>query len=217
MKYCVLAGMLLSVLFSEAQLKKNQILLGGAGNFSRQKANQEEAFFKQEYKETQLTLEPKVGLFVIERLAIGIKGGYQHVNQDQYLFSVTPLYESETYSYSKVNQFAVGPFVRYYFLPEKKKINVFSEAGLTFGGEKTKLRTRQVTGPVLGTGGQPTYSESTSEAKSNVHTFSIQAGPVLFLGPNVSFELSLGYSYAKIRSQSRNGIAAGTGFVVYLK
>lgn len=216
MRLYLMTLLVFSALISNAQLKKGQFLLGGAGNFSWQKSDQDEPFFKQDYKETQLTLEPKLGYFVIDRLAVGLKIGYSHVKQDQYLFAITPLYETETYSISKVNQFAIGPFLRYYFLPEQKRLNLFAEAGWTYGKEKANTNSKQATGPVLGTGGSPVYSESKTEVKNSVNTFSINAGPVIFVSPNVSFELSLGYAYAKVKGQARNGIAIGTGFLVYL-
>lgn len=208
---------LLIAIGANAQMEKGSMLIGGTGRFSADKSDQDEAFFKQNFKQTQYAVDPKFGIFVMDRLAAGLTVSIQHLKQDQYVYSINPLYESMTNTENKTSQFAIGPFLRYYLLPAEQKINLFSEVGWTYGQEKTRMETGQALSPTFGSGGSPSFSTSVSTAKYNVNTFSLSAGPVLFITPKVSFELSIGYSIAKVKAQERKSFSVGTGFLVYLK
>ncbi|MBL7750075.1 MAG: hypothetical protein JNN29_01760 [Chitinophagaceae bacterium] len=208
---------LLITIGANAQIEKGSILIGGTGRFSADKSDQDEAFFKQNYKQTQYAVEPKSGIFVMDKLAVGLTVSLQHQKQDQYVYSINPLYETITNTENKISQFAVGPFLRYYLLPAKQKINLFSEIGWTYGKEKTRIESAQALSPAFGSGGMPSYSTSVAKSEYNVNTFSVLAGPVLFINPKVSFELSVGYSIAKVKTQERKSFSIGTGFLVYIK
>lgn len=208
---------LLITIGANAQMEKGTILIGGTGRFSADKSDQDEAFYKQNFKQTQYAVEPKSGIFVMDRLAVGLTVSVQHLKQDQYVYSLNPLYESMTNTESKTSQFAIGPFLRYYLFPAKQKINLFSEIGWTYGKEKTRIESAQALSPSFGSGGMPSFSTSVATSEYNVNTFSIQAGPVVFINPKVSFELSIGYAIAKVKAQERKSFSVGTGFLIYLK
>lgn len=101
----------------------------------------------------------------------------------------------------------------------QNKFNAFAEAAYSYSFEKTTSRTQQAYQPA---GGSPSYSESQIESKYRANNYSLMAGPVLFLSPKVSFELSVGYTYGegtdKLSNYDRkiSRVAFGNGFDVYL-
>lgn len=103
--------MLLGVSFAgNAQITKNNWMLGGNANFSYSEAKSQNTTGTS--FSTQLA--PNVGYFVYDKLAVGSKFDYIIGN---------------TISTS----FYLGPFVRYYFLDKEKRINLFLEPSYNFG------------------------------------------------------------------------------------
>ncbi|WP_416439368.1 hypothetical protein [Phnomibacter sp. MR] len=93
---------------SYAQISKGNWLVGGNGEFQRQKTT----YSTTEISSTQLSISPKIGHFILDRFAIGLYTNY-----------------SRTVSKSNINRsrysiFGVGPFLRYYLLNIEKNANI---------------------------------------------------------------------------------------------
>ena len=130
-----------------------------------------------------LNLSPTVGYFIRDRFSLGIKMGYQHyrnVNQN---------------SVDQSSVFGLGPFVRYYFLPIDKSINIF---------------------------GQLDYSYSTSNPPTpsvKVNIYSLALGTVIFLNSSVGVEFAVSYSLdntIQYSSQSKS-VQLNLGIQYYLE
>jgi hypothetical protein len=106
------AAAILSFCFvsATAQISKGQWLVGGHGNFY---ANEQGSF-----ESTSYTIAPNVGYFVLDKLGAGLRTElYGSVLND----SETGERLIKSFSYS------ASPFVRYYVLPQTKKINPFAD------------------------------------------------------------------------------------------
>lgn len=87
--------------------------------------------------------------------------------------------------------FNIGPFIRYYFLDIENRTNLFSEVSYAYGDSGTGLSS---------------------------NSYSIKAGPAIFLNSSVAIEITLAYNYAKNSSQtSNNQIIAGVGLQIHLE
>ena len=67
-----------------------------------------------------LEIAPSIGKFVINKLALGLKGTYQDDRN-----SIDANNNSSKY-------FSIGPFCRYYYLNKERQANLFSEIGYQF-------------------------------------------------------------------------------------
>jgi len=87
--------------------------------------------------------------------------------------------------------FNIGPFLRYYFLDIENRTNLFSEVSYAHGDSGTGLSS---------------------------NSYSIKAGPSIFLNSSVAVEIALAYNYAKNSSgTSNNQIIAGVGLQIHLE
>lgn len=112
MKKVLFASFLLFSSYAmNAQILKNQWLIGGNAAFDYEKQG--------DYKATTIMVSPNAGYFFINNLAGGLRVNFwtNKVKGDD---------ESSTF-------FSVAPFARYYFLPAAQKINVFADAAYGFG------------------------------------------------------------------------------------
>lgn len=101
-----------------AQLDKKTWLVGGNASFSYTKStpNQSNIFFNNtESKTLLLSVEPNVGYFIIDKLAIGIKLGATNAYSTNLNFQINQ------------TQLSLSPFLRYYFLKKDKSYNLFFE------------------------------------------------------------------------------------------
>ncbi len=87
-----------------------------------------------------------------------------------------------------------GPFVRYYFLPLGPKAKLFANGSFGFGSQKF------------------TDSESFT-------TWSLAAGPAIFLNPSVALEFTVGYNSVKFKDADdpTNTFGVNIGFQIHLK
>jgi hypothetical protein len=157
-----------------AQITKGNFLVGGNLSFEYSSHSIEEEGI------SQLTLKPDGGYFFIDKVAAGL-----HVDM-----SLTGNRGD------KYVTLMLGPFIRYYFLSEAKKINVLAEADFMFGSEK--------------------YSGFSSEGKT---AFGLSAGPVFFISPQVGMETLLNWHMLKYANDegriTRLGLSVG--IQVYLR
>jgi hypothetical protein len=108
---------------SYSQVTKGYWLMGGNGNAGTFNETNTDG---NKRKGTFLNLNPNIGYFFVDNLAVGLSG--QIITKT----NILPAY-------------GVGPFVKYYFLKEDKAINVFSELSYySFFYENYKLSTLNI-------------------------------------------------------------------------
>ena len=190
--------LLLTVLFSIttaafSQINKGQWLIGGNASFSTDKDN----VGISKDRSTTLLLSPNVGYFISDKLAVGARVNF-----------LSDKNEVEFGSYTETSNTAVSlsPFVRYYFLPKTEKMNLFADAGYSYG------RTRNTSKGIYA--GMPSSSYT---SKGTTHGYHISAGPVIFLNPNTAVELTLSYNYQKQKDYDYTNkcFMAGIGFQIH--
>ncbi|MCC6257880.1 MAG: hypothetical protein IT254_06140 [Chitinophagaceae bacterium] len=164
-----------------AQIEKRFWLIGGAASFSSTK-NSSSAL--PNANQSVINLSGNIGYFVIDKLALGLKPGYENS---------TVKFASGSRS---SNSSTFGPFVRYYFLPKEKTLNLIVEGAYQFG-------------IVWTTSNETLYNNK----------FSIISGVTAFLNESVGLEFTLGYSTLKFTKASgtNKNTFAGIGFQFYLE
>ena len=177
-KLLIAFSMVVSVSTVSAQINKGQWLVGGNAGFTSSKEG--------DYKTTTFQFSPNAGYFFINNLAGGLR---LSVNSQKEKFDD----EEETGTTT-----TIAPFLRYYFLPAAQKVNVFADAGYSFGSVK--------------------YDDGNDDQKVNVNGFTVSAGPAIFLTPNTALELTLGYNSTKIEDaeEATGTFLFGVGFQIHL-
>jgi hypothetical protein len=107
-----LVATLFFALCANAQIDKGNWMMGGSASFSNFKDVNNGTIISES---TSLYINPNIGYFVIDKLAIGSNVGFL------YFFPKGDVKVSTSYN--------ISPFIRYYFLEKEKPINIFSEAG----------------------------------------------------------------------------------------
>ena len=165
---------LLFTINSFGQLDKKTWLVGGTGSFDSYKENYTYVFtgtgenIEIERNIKEIEFSPKVGYFIIDKLALGI--GVSYISEKS---------ESKTISgnasggSSKSHSFYVGPFARYYFLNKDKPYNILAEANYQFGSIS---------------------QGSVEPSKGNLSRFSIHVGPEIYFNSSVGMNLLIGYT-----------------------
>jgi hypothetical protein len=194
-----------------AQLKKGHWMMGGTADFSHNRSESHFPGIDHESKSTTYSVAPGIGYFFIDRLCGGIRIDIGAIKSTENSESTSNPSGSSARTETKVSGWGLSPFLRYYFLPESRKVNLFADASYSFNDDKTK------TSAWFREDNPPSMSESFSKTTYNSRSFSIAAGPVFFINSKVSFELSLGYIHrtAKKQDLKQNRILFGTGFQVY--
>ncbi len=124
MKYIQLTAIaLVFFIKSQAQITKNNWMLGGTFSISQTKTSSQ----ANELFSTQIITTPRVGYFLANRFALGILGRFDWRN-----LKATP-------ATSSASNFGIGPFVRYYLLPVENKTNLLIEANGTYTWRKSSL------------------------------------------------------------------------------
>lgn len=173
-KVFIAAFLLMSSSAIFAQVNKGQWLVGGNTAFTSSKQG--------DMKQTSFNLSPNAGYFFMNNFAGGLR-----VNL------ATSKVKGDDASTSMMS---VAPFLRYYFLPAAKKVNVFADAEYGFGSAK--------------------YGASAS-----INEFRIAAGPAVFLSPNTALEFalfyqSLGGDYYEDGGNRVGTIGLNIGFQIHL-
>jgi len=168
------------------QLEKGNIFIQGSSSigFSSEKYSYTHAGTTTESsKSTHFGFGPKVGYFVIDNLPVGLA---INVNTNK-TKSIGSSNESSS------SNFTIGPFARYYFLPQDK-LKPMAEISAGFGSSKDKS----------------TYSSYTSESKYGIFEFSIGAGASYFVTDHVAFDLLIDYHSSKYKLKSQTSPAKST-------
>jgi len=218
MRYIILLLVVFMFAISaNSQINKGQWMIGGELDFSSTRNEGTMNTAHQDFKSTSLEIAPGVGYFFANNFAGGIRFivGSSKTKQE---ITATDLMGNNLIdrAEAKSNPVGISPFVRYYFLPATKKINVFADLSYAYTKDKQKTETYSYYGPPP-TGGAST-SSFTNEVKG--HSVSIAAGPSIFLGPKFSVEFAVGYTYGKLKSSMFDNLKAsqvffGTGFNVH--
>ncbi len=138
------------------------------GNVSLYYQNEKNDENDETRKTTQISLSPKIGYFITERTAIGLKVGVSSLVQKRESNYDEDLKVTEAY-------FNITPLMRYYFT--KGAFGFFSEASCNIGFGKTKQSTSS-------------YSE-----KGNITQVMVGISPGLYyyVHPRLALELSAGW------------------------
>jgi hypothetical protein len=146
-----------------AQLTKASWMIGGSLGFSSSTTPAPYG----NYNYTLVSIAPKAGYFLIDRLAAGltVNTSFSHSHYDNTVINPSTFHD-EIYG--------VGPFVRYYFLPAQKMANILLEVS-----------------------DQYNWISVSQEANSHQNSYGFAAGPAIFLNPSVALECTLGYTWNK--------------------
>jgi hypothetical protein len=169
-----------------SQIEKGKWLIGGSGSFSYAQA----AATNRTYKVLTLDFAPAAGYFFFNRFAGGLRPtiGIQ-TNRS------TPDHKNRTTS------FTINPFLRYYFLAENRKVNLFADAGYGYFFSKY------------------TQFDGVYDETYHSSTLSFKAGPSIFLNEHTALEITLGYNYSTrgpIDTFKTNTIQLGIGLQFHL-
>lgn len=180
---------LLSVVFATsyiaiAQRDKGYWLAGGTISYMKTKLKPSETQY------STFTGTPGVGYFLIDKVASGL-------SFHSSIFAT----KSRTGEETKRNEFAFGPFARYYFL-NSGRFDFFVDGSVQFGSAKLS-------------------GSNTSTEHENLFIYRFAAGPVFYFIPNVGLELNIGYQstrYSPTNNETswNNSIVFAIGFQVHL-
>jgi hypothetical protein len=197
-----------------AQLKKGQWVIGGLADFSHTNSDEGNSNYSHDSKVTNYRLMPGAGYFLMDRFCGGIRINISSMKTEENSIGISPVYSYTSSLDLNISGIGFSPFFRYYLLPAAKKVNVFVDASYTYNNETRKTTSYQKT---IISGGTPSEVRANSKDKYRGNYYSIMAGPAIFIGRNVSFELSLGYTLDKTKGadQTTDRITFGTGFQVH--
>lgn len=178
---------------SKAQLTKRNWLLGGSASLYSytEKFTNPDPNINYTAKYTDIDLNTSIGYFFIDKFAAGLR-------------PILYTYKGESNGGLTANtlQFALGPFVRYYFLDKEKQFNILSDICYQIGVNKN-------------------FSE-----KGKFDFFSVMAGTEVFFNSSVGLQIMLGYSQrlstTNINSLGefknlKNGFQTSIGFNFHLE
>lgn len=180
-KILLCLSLVISILKLEAQVTKGNWLFGGNINFSSYKITSDVGG----YSTTTIECIGNAGYFFMDKLAGGIRPNL--------FFAKT----KSDYQNHWTNRSSIGPFLRYYLLPEEQRVNLFVDGSYAYGTMKVS--------------GQKAIPS---------HAVSLAAGPAIFLNTSVALELSLGYSIIKFKdgtNDKRNIVQVGVGLQFHLE
>ena len=132
---------LLFTITTKAQLTKGNWMVGGSGSYNKYDGK-DKITGDSGNGYSIITLNPNVGYFIIDKLALGTKlNFYSQINEDN------------ANSSSKIG---IGPFVRYYFLEKENRVNIFAQTSLdynefrrTYSNKTSDLTYSLKAGPVV--------------------------------------------------------------------
>ncbi len=171
-----------------SQITKGNWLVGGNGEFYSYTAQYTAPTYSNEASYTQIDLSPNIGYFVADKLAFGIRPTFSSIKG-----KVTTSGGLAT----NVQRYWIGPFGRYYFLPDDNPVNIVTDVSYQYG----------FFGGI---------------SKGNLSAFSAMAGPVVYFNSSVGIEFLLGYSASKedvegYQKETRKGFQIGIGFQIHLE
>jgi hypothetical protein len=175
-----------ATLTATAQITKGNWLVGGSGSFSTSTATSENTDGTENtQKSIGSQINPNLGYFLSDKLAVGL--------------DLSLSFSNPAGSDNSNWAIGLGPFLRYYFLPEDNQINLFSQASVRFNNG---------------------LSEINRDSKST--TLGLSAGGVVFFNNSVGLELSLNYEDRTFKRANNpdsklNSLFLGLGFQIHLE
>ena len=160
------------ILNSQGQITKGNWLVGGNMTFSNTKSISTTSLGVGSYTSINLGISPNIGYFLLDKFALGLKPSFTH----QKFFGGEVINNGvavASYGVSNMDWFDIGPFVRYYFLPVEKNINIFSEINYKYG------------------------IANLHPGKGDRNSYSIYVGPVVYFNSSVGIEFSVGYNSSR--------------------
>jgi outer membrane protein len=133
---------------------------------------------KNDGSEFSFNLNPQIGYFVIDNLAVGAGLPISFASYKS---------SGSNPDNEKISSVVFSPFAQYYF--GSGKVKPFGYATVGFGSQK------DVYDPNVG---------ATQTDKAGVFTFTIGAGAAIFLNDNVSFDAGLGYQSTATKAKENN-------------
>lgn len=197
------------------QLTKRQWLVGGSLDFSYSDlSGNYNPRSHTSNKTTNLLGSSDVGYFIADKLCAGLRPTATITDSKQTSKIQSPFVNSILSLESKGAQLGGSPFVRYYFLPKAKKINLLADISWIYSYEKTKQTTVETS--VDPNTGLSTSSSNMLETKDHTNAIAIEAGPAFFLNQKVSLELTVGYIYYQYSNLNSNSLVVGLSFHEHL-
>ena len=176
------------------QLDKGIWIVGGSGSFNTYHRDYYTPTFTVIYKNTDITISPSVGYFLIDKLALGLRPSYLLQKQEDR--GSTGIASGGKGNFSWLE---LGAFGRYYLLNKNNNYNVVSDISYHYGL-------------------QSDFGSNTG------HSSSIKAlvGPVLYFNSSVGIELLVGYSsrrefYDDGNRNFNKGFLTTIGFQIHLE
>ena len=167
-KLITLLVLVFITLQTNAQIEKGTWLLGGSASFS---SNATTGAGNSNFT---TVISPMAGYFIKDKLAIGTQVAFQS--------------QSSVYS-----SFSIAPFVRYYFLPKDKKLNLFGNG--SFGYQSTSY---------------------TIGGSASTTSWQLAAGPELFITDNIGLTFTLSYGSSSSGNSSMNTVSTNIVFQIHL-
>jgi hypothetical protein len=194
MKFIIFPSLLFTLfltvnsLTAECQITKGNWLVGGTGKFYSYTSQYTSATYSNEAKYTQIDLSPNIGLFIVDKLAFGIRPSFTSIKGE-----VT----TDGGLSTNTQRYWIGPFGRYYFLPPDKQFNILTDISYQhgfFGGipEGKLNQFSLMAGPVI--------------------YFNSSVGIEFLLGYSSSLEDVEGF-----QKETRKGFQVGIGFQIHLE
>jgi len=149
-----------------------------------------------EEKNSNFSIQPMIGTFVSDNLALGIFANYEQTRNEV-------IYPEISYSYSnKMKAFTVGPFIRKFF-PLNEKFALYGQGNIGYNHRSTRYEP-EVTGSIFST-----------TSKSNGLMAALKPGIVFFASNKIGVDLSvqgLQYSIGKVKNSSESFSDLEAGF-----
>jgi hypothetical protein len=203
-----------------AQINKDQWLAGGNGSYTSSSQKNSSDFAMLKSKSATFDVSADGGYFIFNQFCAGVRGEVNYTSDNlQEVYGSPTGNGSVMYtgisSDTRTTIWIVGPFVRYYLLKPKSKINVLADVNYLYGHSIAKSSSATVVTDQ--NGNFPQVSVATNKTSSNTSSFVFEAGPVWFINPKVSLELTGGYVITRYtRGYQSNAFAVGLGIHVHL-
>ena len=183
--YIILIPFLLVINKTSGQLSKNQWIAGG-GIYSYHYNESWSLTSVPKYRYNAIIVEPVIGYFFLDQLAVGLQPSIK-----TYFFQEVSVYRNSIIG-------ALGPFIRYYFLNEKKIMNVFIDVNYARGVFK---------------------SNPSSLDLGKYESFFSGVGIAAFFNEDASVEFLSGYwqldSGDSAQSKKMSGLRGSAGFKIH--
>ena len=172
-----------------SQTEKGNFIIGGSSNFSF--ASEKNKFKADNFdgddgdSTLNISFAPTVGYFATDNLAIGLQTviGYSEDNTE--------------FGKIKTTSIAGAPFIRYYF--SNSKIRPFLQGTVGIGSSKSKFDISNIFSPV-----DPIIQDVSNERTSRIFTYGFDGGVAIFINPQISVDLGIGYVHSSSKAKENN-------------